>query len=258
MAAKHRPRRRHGERSTSSLRPLAPAGSAAIALGALLASAACHDEPVSAGAAGAATGAATGAAAQASAWPPGTVLAVDGEPITQAEVDEWLAVIALVERGSTLPHQRRLALTNIVLPRTVARMLDPVAYREALDRAELLHAALEDGGAAPEWAPEPKVVYGRAADIGLDIWWLCHDLEPGQWSRPHEHPGAWVVFRVLDEPAGEWQASTALRVESYWLPFVPEEESRSLIESGIDAMHLELVDPEWKWIVPEHYWRRMK
>ena len=78
-------------------------------------------------------------------WPAGCVLAVDDVPIFEEDVDRASAWIAMIEPQAAAPQLRRLALTNVVLPRVLAGFVAPEARAQALQEAEAQLALLRGG-----------------------------------------------------------------------------------------------------------------
>ncbi|HVS20018.1 MAG TPA: hypothetical protein VMT18_15545, partial [Planctomycetota bacterium] len=78
-------------------------------------------------------------------WPAGTVLAVDDVPILAAEVDAATIPVQRIERRAVDAQLRRLALTNIVLPRLLTRLLGGEERARALSEARDALARLRAG-----------------------------------------------------------------------------------------------------------------
>jgi len=199
---------------------------------------------------GGACGDASGVAAPS--FPADAVLGVESVPITAADVDHWRATIELVETRATLPAVRRLALTNIVLPRTITTLLDPTRREAARAQAQEAREALSGGADVAEL----ETVEGTWKDLGLDVWGRALELEPGVWSEVFETAGAFVVFRVLERPENV-SGRTSVELERVFCPYLEPEAARDLVESGFDTMKLWIVDPAWSPLVPEHYKFRM-
>ncbi|TDJ68504.1 MAG: hypothetical protein E2O39_13180 [Planctomycetota bacterium] len=195
-------------------------------------------------------------------WPPGTVLAVDSMPIFAADVDEWLDTIALVEPAASKPGQRRFALTNIVLHRTVARLLDPARFASVRADAEATRKSLVAGLPLNPGAPPMERIsaswQGEGA-LGLDVWGKARTAPIGEWSAVFESIGTFVLFRVIERPSEPWNGGTIVTLDRVMFPYLVDTfDPRGLIESGIDDMVLTVIDEEWGDVMPEHYKYRMK
>jgi hypothetical protein len=187
------------------------------------------------------------------------VYLLDGkEPITQGEVDAWLECVGSMESNATLPQRRRLAITNIVLHRALSRLIDPAAHAEAGARAANIHARLLEGGEPGVDLPATEVIEGTWKDIGLDAWWLCKDAEVGRWAPPLETVGAYLIYRLLDEPPDPWRPNGEIRVELLRLPFIPEESPNALLMEAEESVRLEVLDPAWEELLPLVLRNRMR
>ena len=193
----------------------------------------------------------------ARSWPPGTVLAIDGEPISAEEVDLPSAWIERIEPGSSSQHLRRLSLTNVVLPRRIAAALAGDARERA--RAEAL-AALEGLAALPEAPPqsgEPvPPVEGGWVELGLVVWGTAMDLPEGRWSGVVEDIGRFVLLRRLGRVPGPAPGAIRMHVELLEFPYLVSM-GRRAIELAYAQHRMEIVDPTWREIVPEHIQYKM-
>ena len=201
-----------------------------------------------------------GAAPETRAWPEGTVLAVDDVPITLAEVDPVADAIAEVYPEYTRAHARRLALTNVVLPRAAAANRFPDARAAMLEVARQRLADLASGS-EETGAIE---ISGRFGQLDLDLWLVARTLEPGAWGGPFDLVGRWSLVRLdeIEIPDGIVEAAL-YRLSVIRFPYAGRAEEHYLdageaIEAAIDASRLEFVDPAWRNVLPEAWKRRMK
>jgi hypothetical protein len=225
----------------------------ALGLGALLGVAlapACDDKPSEPS-----DGAPISEAHARQDWPPGTVLAIEGVPITADEVDRASVYVQTIELSATGPQLRRLALENIVLRRAIARLLAPEEHTKAAREAADLHARLAgkitDVGPGVDPAAGAKQVTGTFQSLGLVTWGAALELPEGQWSEPIEDIGQWVVLRRTGLREGAVPMATEVSIEAFVFPWLPADQGASVIESAYDRLHLEIVDPAWREIVPE-------
>ena len=223
--------------------PLPSPPPAALFLAAALALGACAEEPTI-------------------TWPPGTVLAVDSMPIFAAEIDEWLDIIALAMPADSKPSLRRLALMNIVLYRTVARLIDPGLFASVRADAEATRKSLVAGLPLNPGAPPMERISGSwqgEGALGLDVWGKARTAPIGEWSAVFESIGAFVLFRVIERPDEPWNGGTIVTLDRVVFPYLVDTfDPRGLIESGRDQMVLTVVDEEWGDIVPELTKHQMK
>ncbi|MFT7678853.1 MAG: hypothetical protein ACI8QC_002850, partial [Planctomycetota bacterium] len=82
--------------------------------------------------------------------PSDTVFLVEGEPITRAEIEEWVETFSLVEPARSVHAIRTLVVTNLVLQRAICRVLAPEERKEARFRIDEAHEQLTAGGEATE------------------------------------------------------------------------------------------------------------
>jgi hypothetical protein len=193
-------------------------------------------------------------------WPKDTVLALNGDPIGAEEVDAIGSIIARAEEEHTLPHLRRIALTNVVLPRLAARQFAGAAKRTAsLEAARAWRAALDRGAPPPPNAgPIEEVVQGGFGMMGLEVWNWALDCRVGEWSEPLETPGTWRVARVLERSAGLRPCDVVLRVDLRTFVWDTSESFKPDVEAFIDRSKLEYVDESWRDLVPTLWQRRLR
>jgi len=114
------------------------------------------------------------------------------------EIDEASVYVERLEPAASPAHLRRLALTNIVLPRHVARLLAPEAHAKAKADAEALRGALAAGtytGPVRADGSMGEVVEGGFSELGILPWGVALDLADGEWSEVIEEVGTFAVLR---------------------------------------------------------------
>jgi hypothetical protein len=208
---------------------------------------------------GCGSGAGDAARAETPALPPDAIFRLDGhEIVTSSEVDEWLECTHFLQTNASLPQQRRLSLTNFVFPRAVARNVDRKAYETARETADAIHARLLDGGEPGRDLPASESIVGTWEDTGLDVWWKCRDMVPGEWSRPMESIGAFVIWRLVEAPEQPWRPGEKVHIELLRIPYIPTESPRALIQQAMDETKLEVLDPAWEELLPLVYRNQME
>jgi len=193
-------------------------------------------------------------------WPAGCVLAVDDVPILADEVDVPSAWIEMIEPHSTPPQLRRLALTNVVLPRVLAGLMQPAARERARAEAEARAAALHAG--TYQGVPDKDGAFGTRLegtwqDFGIPAWGTAVGLPKGEWSDVVEDAGAFAVLRVLAREAAPVSAATWMRIDLFRFPYLPEDTEAGDLERAYDEHRLTIVDPAWRELVPERTQYRM-
>lgn len=188
-------------------------------------------------------------------WPPGTVLVCAGDPILAEEVDPIAEALRPLGPKFTLPHLRRLALTNVRLPLAAGRAqagadvreqarVDAEAFRRSVsgDGPLPLEDALTDGSVLME---------GGQGTLGVPLWVIVQGLDVGAWSNVSELPGQFMVIllEARDGNAQPQRERFTVRVASF--PYV--QEPNSLAASALNST-LVVVDPDWEPLVPG-YWR---
>ena len=193
-------------------------------------------------------------------WPVGTVLAVENQPITADEVDLASAWVEPIDRKATPEHLRRLALTNVVLPNVIARLLAPEARERALMEAHATLTQLRSG----TWnsPPGPDGAYGQLYQghfkhIGLAAWGTALSLADGAWSEPIEEQGVVMLARRMGMTEAAVPMATQFDVDLISFPYLAQETAAQDIEQAYDRFHLTIVDPSWRTIVPELVQYRM-
>jgi hypothetical protein len=226
----------------------APAANALATL--LLAACAACDE-----------GAAPGAPApEPRAWPAGTVLAVEDLPISAAEVDAASVWIERIDRKASPDHLRRLALTNLVLPAKVARLLAPQEYARAQDEARAALESLREGRWVGPVGPDGTLGELRAGTfqlVGIPAWGAALDLAEGEWSEPVEATGQLLLVRRLGLTPAPVPLAIEVEVDVLAFPYLDPATAPTQVEAAYDRFRLTLVDPDWRKLVPELLQYRM-
>lgn len=205
-----------------------------------------------------ACGGSPAASGEAEDWPEGTVLVLDGTPISAEEVDRDCASIVLIYPADSPEQLRRRALNNITFPRFIARDLSDGAWESSRDRARETAQRIAEGLGPTEAAGPPspegnhdRILEGYPLEVGLNLWAAATRLEPGVWSEPLEEPGGFHLIRVLEQQFGSRPSETRVKIAVLDFPYL----GRTQVESIQTVMHndarLEIVDPAWKQIVPE-------
>jgi len=194
------------------------------------------------------------------AWPAGVVLAVDDHPIHVDEIDVATAYVERIEPAASSAQLRRLALTNVVLPRTVAMLMAPQAREEALKAAQEKLAQIRAGALTGPTSPEGaygEYVEGTWGNLGLLGWGVAMDLADGEWSDVVEEVGHFLLVRRLWLRDGPVPMATVVGVDVLRFAWLPPETLRSDVDAALDQHRLEIVDPAWREIVPELIQHRM-
>ena len=182
------------------------------------------------------------------------MLAVEGQPILDIEVDQDSTLIYHLALESTERDLRRKALSVLTLPRTIGRVLggDARAVVESEARAEL--AKLVDGS-----QPMPAQSWRRRGgygDVGYAIWGTALETPAGSWTPLIEANGAFVAAFVHELYPYKIPAGTEVDVEVIEWPYIDGFRDE-ILESARDDLKLEIIDPEWRLIVPERTQYRM-
>ena len=100
-------------------------------------------------------------------------------------------------------------------------------------QAERLYATLLAGEEPGEEQPEMRVFeQGWWKDAGIDVWAMARNMEAGEWSGVHETVGGFLVFRLREKPPEPWGRRTAMPIEMYILPYLPQEGPKEILEAG--------------------------
>ena len=202
-----------------------------------------------------------GTANAAPTWPAGAVIAIDGEPILAADVDAASVFVQRIEPGASSAQLRRLALANVALPRTLAKLEAPEKRAQALAEAETAHAALLAGTYASPPRPDGLAgerVSGGFGQLGLVTWGTALDLPEGAWSGVLEEVGYFAIVRRLSRTEGPVPMATLVELDALVFPWLERESAAQTIEAAHDRRRMTIVDPAWRAIVPELLQHRMK
>jgi hypothetical protein len=190
------------------------------------------------------------------AWPAGTVLALGDRPICAAEVDEAANCIAQLEPRDSFDQLRRLALTNVVLPRCAAQAIDPEARKNAQRLAEQVQRALAAHTAVHDAQPLERK--GRMLDLGLELWNAAMALQPGQLTGVVETAGCFHVALLKEKSAAVLPGLVELTLEVYDFPYLPAGEAHERIDAQLDRSQLVYVDESWRAHVPIVWQHRLR
>jgi len=190
-------------------------------------------------------------------WPEGTVLVCDGEPITAEEVDPIALALQPLGPRFTLPHLRRLALTNVCLPLAAGRaQTDSSRLGQALKEAMAFYSNVSNGHDGSSLVPEAptELIEGAQDSLGVPLWVLIQGQEPGEWSEIEELPGRYVVARLLESNDDPQPQRRLYKVEIASFAYV--DNSSSLPSAALNASYT-FVDPVWELLIPGS-WRYHK
>lgn len=193
-------------------------------------------------------------------WPAGTVLALDGSPIRAEEVDEVAARIAVIEPGYEVPHLRRLALTNVVLPRLAAIHLGADRRDRARERMDQCHALLAAGAdvPAPYTGFRLEEREGGYGDVGMECFDWALTGEIGRWSPVHETIGAFEAYKVEERSTAATPKKTRVRVTVCYVPYLDPTDWHDQVDKKLDRSKLVFVDESWRDLVPEIWKHRLR
>lgn len=193
----------------------------------------------------------------APSWPQGTILALDGAPISAAEVDDIGDIVARIEPQNSPEYMRRIALTNVVFPRAVGiRLAGPARREAALALARSTKTALE-AGQTPAGV-ETKSIEGGFEKIGLEAWRYAIDAELGKLSDPIETIGGFELVKVLARGQGGSPRDVRIKLELLFFPYVDSDDPRGTIQRALDHSKLVFVDESWRDIVPVSWQYRLR
>jgi hypothetical protein len=189
-------------------------------------------------------------------WPSGTVLALNGVPITQEDVDEVAGWYAMLEPQFALPHLRRLAVSNVIFPKWAARTAEPDRRSEAQAAARQALDACRAG--SPPAEPALRASDGNWREIDLTIWRSALDTEPGAWTDVIESPGCFHVARVEERKSGRTPRETMFVLSVLDFPYLDATKGPVALDEAIDRSHLVFIDPAWHDVVPTLWQHRMR
>ena len=185
---------------------------------------------------------------------PDAVMLVGDVPIFAAEVDEVTPLIALIEQNASDAQLRRLALTNVVLPRALARGIAPADREAARAQALATLARLRGGeviGPAPEGTSGGERIEGQWSELGLQVWYAAWNLPEGEWSEPIEDAGRFVLVKRIGRVDAPVPGATKFQVEVASFPWLDARTAGAQVEAAYDKVRLEILDPDWRTYVPE-------
>jgi hypothetical protein len=192
-------------------------------------------------------------------WPPGTVLAVEDLPILAEEVDRASVIVQRIERRAVDAQLRRLALTNVVLPRALLRLLGgerrDAALAEARDALQRLRSGTWVGPTADGLFGQMRG--GSFFRLGLELWAAGTDLPEGAWSEPIEQDGAFHLVRRIALRPSPVPLGVEVDLDVLTFPFLEEATRAHELEAAYDRYRLTVDDPAWRELVPELLLYRM-
>jgi hypothetical protein len=196
------------------------------------------------------------AAAAERAYAPGTVLAVGERELDAAAVDRVAHWIAQLYPHSAEAHNRRRALTAVLLPQLALAEARRAVRDEAFERARAARVELAAGRAAA--GIEVREVNGTWGLLGLEIFGPAQELVLDAWSEPIEGFGRVLLLRVRGKSGGPELGAVALRIEIAEFPFVPAGSTQESVDRDIDTQRLAIVDPTWESYVPLAWQHRLR
>jgi hypothetical protein len=180
-------------------------------------------------------------------WPEGTVLVLDGVPVTAAEVDVHLDAVRAIRPAVSVEQLRRLVLMNDTLPRARGAVEGGERRAEALAEARGWLEAHAAGERSFDAVP-PRA--GNWDGVGFELWLAARRAPAGEVVGPVELPGRYAVVLVEardDNPRAELEGFL-LRVVEF--PFVEEPDA---LAARATESRVEIVDPAWRDVVPGAY-----
>jgi hypothetical protein len=196
----------------------------------------------------------------APSWPPGTVLAINGEPVLADEVDSVASLFAMLEPADSMERLRRLALTNVIIPERAARTMDAKRRSEVRAAAESYRAGLvaNELPLGPIAGPSEEERKGGPKEIGFEIWQFAQDAELDVWSPVIERPGVFEISRVTKRTNAPTPGTMTITVGVLSFPYVDPANPRQAVEDAIDRSRLVVVDESWREYVPTLWIHRMR
>ena len=129
----------------------------------------------------------------------------------------------------------------------------PSHFTAALVAAGLLLGTLAGCGADGDAPPADAAAPASWPEGGMPVWDEARRTEAGSFSGVVETPGAWTFVHVLAvgaEPGEAFGPMTQVTVQRYDVPYIEREATRDMLQSAMDQLELEIVDPEWEKVVP--------
>jgi hypothetical protein len=165
------------------------------------------------------------------------VLALGERAIGAPEVDEAAGIIAQLQPRDSIDQLRRVALTNIVLPRCAAQAIDPEGRVLAQKRADAAQRELVAGAQLMD--PLPVERKGAMLQQGLELWNALMQLAPGEWTAVVESPGCFQVARLKEKGTAPLPGQVQLTADSH-----------DRIQAQLERSQLVYVDESWRALVP--------
>jgi hypothetical protein len=188
------------------------------------------------------------------AYPPGTVLAVAGEPISGADVERAADHVALIYPSRSREFLIASALGSIILPRAAVAH----AYADARDRARAACEAALARARNGEDVAAPEHTGGLDA-LRLPVFGLARELEVGAWGGPCEVLGSFTIVQLVAREEGARHASEErITVRLLEFGYLPAGFGQPDVAAAMDAARLEIVDPDYALFVPDSARYRMK
>lgn len=190
--------------------------------------------------------------------PEGTVLLVEGIPITREDIDRWLPIYSALEPAKSKHAIRRFIMTNYCLPVTVGTLADPEGRTQARERLEATLKALKNGDEAPMEGPQVQRIHDSfKSEMGLDRWGVAKETPKGEWSEVFETLGGFTAVRLIGAP-DPWLPNSEITIEHITEDYIPEEESRDFVKQALKEVHIQIIDPEWERYLPTLYLHNSK
>jgi len=155
---------------------------------------------------------------------------------------------------------RRIALTNVVLPRAAGILVAGAKREEARRQATEVRNALANA-ATPDFVPPFGVMQtreGTANDIGLEAWYYASTAVPGAWSEPLETIGAFEVVRVDSHSNADTPRQVRYKLHVCAFAYIDDPNLRGVIDAELDRSKLTFVDAGWAEYVPELWKHRLR
>ena len=202
-------------------------------------------------------------AAPAPAEDQGVVLRVEDQPIRASEVDRLAAMVGELYPQYTRAHRRRLALTNVLLPRAAAAAARPEERARARAAVRAAQTELDAFDDDPGWAERLGGLAHRVEgpwDVvgGFDLWGHARALAPETWSEPLERVGSFDLVRLRSRQEAADPAAEVLELDVVRFPYLPPGTTAADVDALLDGARLEIVDPAWRELVPEALQYRMR
>lgn len=186
--------------------------------------------------------------------PADTVFLVEGQPITQAEIEEWVETFQLVEPAKSTRAVKTLVVTNLVLQRAMCRVLAPEEREAAKFRIEEAHKHLLAGGNPGEAIEVRRTHDNWSSELGIDRWGRARDTAQGEFSEVFEGPGYFTFVRRVASPNPEdWVPNTEATIEHVTEYYMEPENMKEIVQGAMGQIKVEVVDPTWRRHLPTYY-----